>query len=97
MSRSEKSRGVRSRETDGGAIHYMDLRGEICPMNWVKTKLKLEELDPGEPLEVLLDEGEPIQNVPRSARSEGHKILNLKREGNYYRVLIERGLLSHED
>ncbi|GFP34277.1 sulfite reductase (ferredoxin) [Candidatus Hakubella thermalkaliphila] len=96
MNRSEESRGVQSRQRNGGTIHYMDLRGEICPMNWVRTKLKLEELDPGEPLEVLLDEGEPIQNVPRSARSEGHRILNLKREGSYYRVLIERGALSHE-
>ncbi len=96
MSRSDESGGVVSRKTDGRVIHCMDLRGEICPMNWVRTKLRLEELDPGEPLEVLLDEGEPVQNVPRSARSEGHRILNLKREGSYYRVLIERGALSHE-
>lgn len=71
--------------------HLLDLRGVVCPMNFVKTKLKLEELAPGELLEVLLDEGEPIQNVPRSANEEGHKILDVEREGSYYRVTIEKG------
>lgn len=68
----------------------LDLRGVVCPMNFVKTKLKLEELQPGEKLEVLLDEGEPIENVPRSVKDEGHKVLSLEREGDHYRVVIEK-------
>lgn len=68
----------------------LDLRGVVCPMNFVKTKLKLEELQPGEKLEVLLDAGEPVENVPRSAREEGHKVLSLEREGEHYRVVIEK-------
>jgi tRNA 2-thiouridine synthesizing protein A len=70
--------------------HHLDLRGTLCPLNFVKTKLRLEELDSGEQLEVLLDEGEPIQNVPRSIRDEGHKILELKREGDFFKVVIEK-------
>jgi TusA-related sulfurtransferase len=69
---------------------YLDLRGTICPINFVKTKLKLEELSSGDVLEVLLDEGEPIRNVPRSVAEEGHKVLGITREEQYYRVLIEK-------
>ncbi|MBI4744629.1 MAG: sulfurtransferase TusA family protein [Actinobacteria bacterium] len=70
--------------------HHLDLKGTPCPINFVKTKLKLEELESGDQLEVLLDEGEPIKNVPRSVREEGHKILKLDKEGDYYKVLIEK-------
>lgn len=68
----------------------LDLRGTICPINFVKTKLKLEELSSGDILEVLLDEGEPIKNVPRSVKEEGHKVLNISYENEHYRVLIEK-------
>ena len=52
----------------------LDLTGVVCPLNWVKAKLALEELEPGEELVVLLDPGEPIESVPRSAREEGHEV-----------------------
>jgi TusA-related sulfurtransferase len=44
----------------------LDLRGVICPYNFVKTKLKLEAMEHGQILSVLLDDGDPIQNVPLS-------------------------------
>jgi sulfite reductase (ferredoxin) len=56
-----------------------DLRGVACPMNYVKTKLKMEMMDNGEQLEVWLDAGEPIRNVPMSLRNDGHKILKRDR------------------
>ncbi len=68
----------------------LDLRGVHCPMNWVKTKLQLEEMAPGQVLEIFLDDGEPIRSVPRSVRSEGHRILEVKPEGEGFRLLIER-------
>ena len=52
----------------------LDLRGVPCPLNWVKTRLALEELEPGEGLAVQLDPGEPIESVPASARDEGHAV-----------------------
>ena len=52
----------------------LDLRGVACPMNWVKTKLALEQLAPGDELTVRLDAGEPIESVPRSAREDGHEV-----------------------
>lgn len=71
-------------------VFLLDLRGTPCPINFVKTKLKLDELEQGEILEVLLDEGEPIQNVPRSVRDDGHKILKVEQEGEFFRVAIEK-------
>lgn len=68
----------------------LDLRGVICPYNFVKTKLKLETMEQGQILSVLLDDGDPIQNVPRSVSSEGHTILSQDRVAGSYRVLIRR-------
>ena len=56
------------------AATELDLRGVACPLNWVKTKLALEELRPGDELSVRLDAGEPLESVPRSAREDGHAV-----------------------
>ena len=55
-------------------MNQLDLTGVPCPMNWVRTRLALEELDPGDALVVVLDEGEPLASVPRSAREDGHGV-----------------------
>ena len=68
----------------------IDLRGVRCPINFVKTKLKLEEMNSGEILEVTLDEGEPIKNVPRSVKDEGHQIIKVEKLENSFRLLIEK-------
>ena len=68
----------------------LDLRGVICPYNFVKTKLKLETMELGQVLSVLLDDGDPIKNVPRSVENEGHTVLAQDRVGSSYRVLIRR-------
>jgi sulfite reductase (ferredoxin) len=70
-----------------------DLRGVACPMNYVKTKLKLEMMEAGEKLEVWLDAGEPIRNVPMSLRNDGHKIMRegpLDQEGKHFSILVEK-------
>lgn len=69
----------------------LDLKGVACPLNFVKTKLKLEEMEINQVLEVILDDGEPIQMVPRSAKEEGHQILKVEKIGEkHYRVLIRK-------
>jgi sulfite reductase (ferredoxin) len=78
--------------TQAGASVY-DLRGVACPLNYVKTKLKLEMMDAGEQLEVWLDAGEPIKNVPMSLKNDGHKVLlqeALESDATHYRVLVEK-------
>ena len=69
----------------------LDLRGVLCPLNWVHTKLRLEEMAPGEVLEAILDDGEPIRNVPKSLKQEGHRILQVRAEGGSYRLLVQVG------
>ncbi len=52
----------------------LDLSGVLCPLTWVKTRLALEALAPGEQLTVKLDPGEPLDSVPASAREDGHAV-----------------------
>lgn len=68
----------------------LDLRGVSCPMNWVKTKLQLEELAPGQIVEILLNDSEGVRNVPVSARAEGHRIVEVIPQGNEFRIFIQR-------
>ena len=56
----------------------LDLRGEVCPYTFVKTKLKLEEMESGEDLIVLLDNATATANVSKSLRNEGHQIEGIK-------------------
>jgi len=68
----------------------MDLKGTPCPMNYVKVKLRLEDLESGQTLEVLLDEGEPINNVPKSLEGDGHQILKIEKQDGFYKVLVKK-------
>ncbi len=69
----------------------LDLSGVACPMNFVKTKLQLEEMDAGQLLEVIIDDGEPIRNVPRSVQAEGHKIVkNEQLPDGHFKLVIEK-------
>ena len=56
----------------------------------MKAKLALEELDAGEVVEFLLDDGEPVKNVPRSLKAEGHKLLGLKEAAGHYVLTLEK-------
>ena len=55
----------------------VDITDVVCPVTFVKAKVALEELDDGEILAVRMNDGEPVQNVPRSIKEEGHQILKL--------------------
>jgi sulfite reductase (ferredoxin) len=66
-----------------------DFRGTACPMNYVKTKLELEQMEPGQVLAVLLNE-QGAQNVPASVAGDGHEVLETTREGDHWRVSIRR-------
>lgn len=68
----------------------LDIRGVLCPMNFVKTVLKLEQMKDEEVLEVLLDDGDPIANVPRSVKEEGHEIIKVEKIDNGFSLLIRK-------
>ena len=67
-----------------------DFRGVMCPMNFVKTKIALTPMQSGQILEILLDDGAPIENVPGSVKNEGHTILSTEKVENYWKVLIRK-------
>jgi len=69
----------------------LDLKGVKCPYNYVKAKLKLEELTSGEELELYLDEGEPIENVPRSLEDDGNTIVSIdKLDDTHYSLVVKK-------
>ena len=67
-----------------------DFRGVMCPMNFVKTKIALTPMQSGQILEILLDDGAPIENVPGSVKNEGHTILSTEKVEYYWKVLIKK-------
>ncbi len=68
-----------------------DLRGVECPINYVKAKLEMEQLQAGEILKIMVDDGEPIENVPPSLREDGHTILKQEKVEDYYELLVKKG------
>jgi len=63
----------------------LDLRGTPCPINFVRTKLKLAQLSAGQLLEVWLDGGEPIEQVPHSLAMEGYTEQEIIEEGTFFK------------
>jgi len=69
----------------------LDLSGVACPMNFVKTKIKLAALPVGSQLAVILDDGEPIENVPLSLEEQGQKVLEKEQlSDTQWRIVIEK-------
>jgi TusA-related sulfurtransferase len=68
----------------------LDLRGVPCPLSFVRTKLRLEQIPPGEKLTVWLDPGEAIEQVPNSLMVEGHLIQSLTDRDGFYELIVQR-------
>ena len=66
----------------------VDITDVVCPVTFVKAKVALEELDEGQILSIRMNDGEPVQNVPRSIKEEGHQILKLTDNGDDTYTLI---------
>ncbi len=66
----------------------LDLRGTPCPINFVRTKLKLEQMAAGELLEVWLDAGEPIEQVPDSLKMEGYVIESIDDRAGFFALQV---------
>ncbi len=69
----------------------LDLKGEVCPFTFVKSKLIIEQMEPGQVLKVILDYKPSVENVPKSMREEGQEVLEVKQTGeNLWEVLIRK-------
>lgn len=71
----------------------LDLRGTPCPINFVKTKLRLQQMQPNTLLEVWLDAGEPIEQVPDSLVMDGYQIETLTEQEEFF-ILQVRNLAN---
>ena len=70
----------------------IDITDVVCPITFVKVKMALEDLAAGQLLAVHLNEGEPIQNVPRSLKDEGHKVLSVDQAADgTYDLVVQKG------
>ena len=68
----------------------LDLRGTPCPINFVRTKLKLEQMPAGSLLEVWLDGGEPMEQVPDSLTMEGYRIEQVRDCSEYFALHVRK-------
>ena len=69
----------------------VDITDVVCPVTFVKAKIALEELDDGDILSIRLNGGEPVQNVPRSIKEEGHKVLSLtENDDGTYQLIVQK-------
>lgn len=76
--------------TSSQADAHLDLRGTPCPINFVRTKLKLQQMSPDSLLEVWLDPGEPIEQVPDSLKMEGYQLESINDHDSFFALLVRR-------
>ncbi len=70
---------------------HVDITDKVCPLTFVKAKVALDELDDGEVIAIRMNDGEPVQNVPRSIKEEGHQILKLvNNEDGTYTLVVKK-------
>ena len=76
------------------AQYSLDITTDVCPITMVKTKLLLEDMAAGEIAIIRLNSGEPLENVPRTLRDQGHDILELTpeaKDSTVHRLVVKRG------
>ena len=75
----------------GNKTQHLDLRGEVCPYTFVRTKLALEELATGDELDLLFDHRPALVSVPRALREEGHEVLCIEPlSDDRFRILVRK-------
>lgn len=69
----------------------VDITDKVCPLTFVKAKVAIDELEDGEVIAIRMNDGEPVQNVPRSIKEEGHQILELvNNEDGTYNLIVKK-------
>ena len=69
----------------------VDITDKVCPLTFVKAKVAIDELEDGEVIATRMNDGEPVQNVPRSIKEEGHQILKLvNNEDGTYNLIVKK-------
>ncbi|RJP23897.1 MAG: sulfurtransferase TusA family protein [Candidatus Abyssobacteria bacterium SURF_5] len=71
-------------------MSILDLTDTQCPMTFIKAKLAIEELEAGQLIELLVNPGTSMRDVPRSLKEEGHRIERVVREQTHFRVTVRK-------
>ena len=96
---SQEGYELPSKELDGNGTcqettqidHHLDITPYVCPMTFVRTKLLMERMKPGEVAEILLSGGDPLENVPRSVFERGYEVISLEPESDdIYKLIIKK-------
>lgn len=70
---------------------YVDVTDVVCPVTFVKVEVALEEIEPGQLLSIKLNEGEAIQNIPRSLKNDGHLVTSVTRNSDHtFQVIVKK-------
>jgi len=86
-----QAKSAAAAETQATDVPLLDLSGVACPMNFVKTKIKLSTMPVGSQLDVILDEGEPIANVPLSLEEQGQKVHSKEKiSATQWKIRVEK-------
>jgi TusA-related sulfurtransferase len=93
-----KALETQDQDVDSAADYFLDITADVCPMTFVKTRLLIERMAPGETAEVRLKGAEPLANVPQSIAELGHVVLRLAPESGtgsgdaaVHRMLLRKG------
>ncbi len=71
-------------------MNSLDLRGVPCPLSFVKAKLRLERMESGQLLELWLDGGEPVEQVPNSLKVDGHLIQSIEQRDRFFALTVQK-------
>ncbi|GAB6061629.1 sulfurtransferase TusA family protein [Deferrisoma palaeochoriense] len=71
-------------------MSFLDITGDVCPMTLVRVRMALEQVEPGQELEILMAPGEPVASIPRTLRDEGHEVVSVERDGGAFRVRVRK-------
>lgn len=73
-----------------GKVEQLNLCGVKCPLNWAKAKVRLEYLDRGDLLQLLIDDPKGRRDIPRAAEAEGYVIVGIEEVAGGWRITIEK-------
>jgi len=73
-----------------GKSEQINLYGVKCPLNWAKAKVRLEDLERGDILEVLIDDPKGRRDIPRAAEAEGYAIVQIDELADGWCIAIEK-------
>ena len=74
--------------------YSLDITSDICPLTMVKAKLLIERMQTGETASIRLNAGEPLDNVPRTLRDQGHEVIEIRQEkpdSTVHCLLVRKG------